>query len=123
MPTPMQDQCYALALALVRHAMRALHMPEDVRDQVLHLGIDLGMSLEQAVTASDRMEFELCVHALNTHIRRIKFMLRLLDDLEMMEPEDALRIGDIAEQAHRIVLASLRTAKRNGTRTIDVAER
>jgi hypothetical protein len=123
MPTPMQDQCYALALALVRLSVHALHAPDDLRNLLLHLGLDLGLALEQTVTASNRLEFEMGAHGLHAEIRRIKFMLRLLDDLELMDPEDASRIGDIAEHALRIVLASLRTAQRNRERTLDESER
>lgn len=116
MDTPLQEHCYALSLAVVRYALNAHHITEDIRAQVHDMGIGLGLNITAAVASADGFEFEMHLHAVHMHIRHVKYILRLLDDLELIQPEDATRLATSAESAHRLVVAAIRTTRHNRER-------
>ena len=113
MDTPLQEHCYALSLAIVRYSLDAHHVPEDLRMRIHDIGISLGLNIAAAVSASDGFEFEMHLHTVHMHIRHVKYALRLLDDLELIQPDEATRMATTAESAHRLVVAAIRTMRSN----------
>lgn len=113
MDTPLQEHCYALSLAIVRYSLDAHHVPEDLRMRIHDIGISLGLNITAAVSAADGFEFEMHLHTVHTHIRHVKYALRLLDDLELIQPDAATRMTTTAESAHRLVIAAIRTMRSN----------
>ncbi|MBU3741550.1 MAG: hypothetical protein FGM24_04615 [Candidatus Kapabacteria bacterium] len=91
-----------------------MHVPDDLRYRMQSIGFDLGLTLESAVASSARFEFAMHLDQIHVHVRRIKFVLRLLDDLDYITPDDAVRLANTAESAHRLVVAAIRTTHRNG---------
>jgi hypothetical protein len=113
MNTPMQEHCYALSLALIRFALTALHVPDELRYRIQNIGFELGLALESAIASPARFEFAMQLDTINAHIRSVKYALRLLDDLEYIAPDEAVRLANTAEAAHRLVVAAIRTTHRN----------
>lgn len=113
MDTPLIQKTYAFAVVAARwgRLRAALGAPRDIDDAFIQSCLAAGARIEQATGASNRAEFLMQLRMADSSIRDAKYWLRLLDDLDEIAPEDATELHDAAEEAHRIVLACIRTAK------------
>jgi hypothetical protein len=112
--TPIQDHTYELALTVSRYclAREGASALTEFDAALRRHAVRSALQVECAVGAQSRTHFGQSLYAANQEIRMVKLCLRLLDDLELMDPTVGEHLGDMAEEAHRVVLAAIRTSRK-----------
>lgn len=112
--TPIQDHTYELALTVSRYclAREGASALTEFDAALRRHAVRGALQVECAVGAQSRTHFGQSLYAANQEIRMVKLCLRLLDDLELMDPTVGEHLGDMAEEAHRVVLAAIRTSRK-----------
>lgn len=113
METPLIQKTYAFAVTAAKwHRHRVTFgTPTDIDASFVQACLLAGVRIEEATGAATRAEFLERLRQADTCIRDAKYWLRLLDELDDIQPEDATELHDAAEEAHKIVLACIKTVK------------
>lgn len=111
MGTPLQQRAYELSLRVSQAWIvgKGARHSEDMLARLFEAGTSAGVFIEQATAASSKELFRARLHDANTRIRVVKFWIRLLDDLALIEPETASSLHESAEELHALLFAALRT--------------
>jgi four helix bundle protein len=113
MDTPLLQKTYAFAVTAARwHRARiAMDSVTDLEENFVRSTLGAGARIEEATGATTRAEFLERLRQADLLVRDAKYWLRLLDDLDDIGPDDATELHDAAEEAHRLILACIKTVK------------
>jgi hypothetical protein len=111
MDTPLHEVSYAVIHGVAYLAERGEFSTDVWRDDLRHRALSLADHLEHTVTAGSGDVFARQLLELIARLRALRTVLRLLDDLDHVDPEQALQLHGVVDESLRVAYAAYRTAK------------
>ncbi len=107
---------YQFALRVVKLAR---HLGEEKREfilskQILRSGTSIGANVEEASQAQSKPDFIHKLSIAHKEAFETNYWLRLLRDSEYLNPNLSQSLIDDCEELHKLLTASIKTAKLNG---------
>lgn len=111
METPLHEVSYAVIHGVAYLAERGAFTNDVWRDDLRKRALTLIDHLETTVTAGSGDQFVRQLLELIAQLRALRTVLRLLDDLDHVEPEQALLLHGVVDESLRVAYSAYRTAK------------
>jgi len=110
-----RDKSYAFALRIVRLSQYLNHEKREyvLSKKVLDSGTNIGLLIEEGRQGENRPDFIQKWFVANKEAFKTNFLLRLLRDSEHIKSEHAESLIADCEELQRLLISSLKTARRN----------
>ncbi len=109
-----QTKSYAFALKIIKMYMR-MYKKSEVKDllrQVLRSGTSIGANVKEAERGQSKRDFIAKMSIAYKESRETNYWLRLFQDAEILEEEEAKALKQDSEELMRIMTAILNTSKK-----------
>jgi len=112
---PLEAQSYEFALGIVRFSQKLIEEKKEyiLSKQLMRAGTSVGANIEEAHFAQSRGDVISKLSIALKEATETRYWLRLLTDTQYARPEDSSILKRQAENIISILVASIKTAKKN----------